>query len=92
MTSPHEDVSDRIARLGRATEAIRPSAGFTARVMGLLEVDQPMGWLDLVGLSSRRLLPVAALAAAVAVGWAVQSQSSADDALAVSYGAVELEW
>jgi hypothetical protein len=42
-------------------------------------------------VSSRRFLPIATLAAAAAVVWAVESQTSVDDALAVTYGAMDLD-
>ena len=41
--------------------------------------------------SARRLLPVAALAAAMAVVWAVQVDGTVDDELATSYASMELE-
>ncbi len=91
MTHPEEDLDARLERLAHATEAIRPSRGFTSRVMGAVGSPSPSGWLEGLRASSFRLLPMAALAAALAVVWAARSQASVDDALAVSYGSVDLD-
>jgi len=91
MTSGEEDVDMRLARLARATLVLGPSGGFTARVMAAVEREHPLGLIDALWTSSRRLLPIAALAAAVAVVWAVESQTTVDDALAVTYGSVDLD-
>ena len=84
-----DDMEARLARLGRATDELRPSAGFSARVMAAVEREQAPGLLELLWVSSKRLLPIAAVAAACAVVWAVQSQTTVDDALAVTYGSVD---
>jgi hypothetical protein len=47
--------------------------------------------LESAWFSARRLLPVAALAAALAVVWAVQAERSVDDELATTYASVGLE-
>ncbi len=80
----------RLARLGRATDDLRPSTGFSARVMSAIEREQMPGILETLWVSSKRLLPIAAVAAACAVVWAVESQTTVDDALAVTYGSVDL--
>jgi hypothetical protein len=92
VSNEDQNLDERMARLGRATEAIRPRAGFSARVMGALGSERQIGWLDVVSGSSRRFLSIAALAAAVAAVWAVKSESTVDDALAASYGTVDVEW
>ena len=86
-----EDIDQRLARLGRGTEALRPSAGFSARVMGSVAREAAPSFLESAWFSSRRLLPVAAIAAALAVVWAVQVDRSVDDELATSYASVGLE-
>lgn len=89
MTDHERSVDERLARLGAATEPLRASSGFSARVMQAVEATATPGWLTQVWPTGRRLLPVFAVAAAVAVGWAAQVQGEVDEALAVSYGAVE---
>jgi hypothetical protein len=91
MSPREEDVEARLARLSRETEALGPSPGFNARVMAAIDREEPAGFVDALWASSRRLLPIAALAAAVAVVWAVQSHGTADDALAITYGSVDLD-
>ena len=86
-----EDIDQKLARLARGTEAIRPSAGFSARVLQSIAAEAAPSLLESAWLSSRRLLPVAAIAAALAVVWAVQVDRSVDDELATSYASVELE-
>ena len=86
-----EDIDQRLARLGRGTEALRPSAGFSARVMSAIATETAPSFLESAWFSSRRLLPIAAIAAALAVVWAVQVDRSVDDELATSYASVGLE-
>jgi hypothetical protein len=86
-----EDIEQRLARLAGATDALRPSAGFSARVMLALDAEAAPSFLEAAWFSARRLVPVAAVAAALAVVWAVQVDNSVDDEIATSYAAVELE-
>jgi hypothetical protein len=86
-----EEVDAKLSRLAKETAALGPSGGFTAKVMAAIEREQPLGLVEALWASSRRLLPIAALAAAAAVVWAVESQTSVDDALAVTYGAMDLD-
>ena len=88
-----EDIDQRLARLEGETSALRPSPAFSARVMQAIEREAlraPSFW-DNAWLSSRRLLPVAAIAAVLAVGWALQVDSSLDDDLATTYASVGFE-
>jgi hypothetical protein len=87
-----EDSDVRLARLTQATQALEPSRDFSARVMGTLERERGVTWLDTVLKPSRRILPTLALAAVVAIAWAVQSEGAVDDALATSYSAAEVAW
>ena len=93
MTDENEEIDARLARLGRATEAIGPRADFGKRVMRALDTGQDVGWWSDVLRPARRVLPVAALAAAFATVWAAESDVAFDDALSIaSDDAVELEW
>jgi hypothetical protein len=89
--SQQEDFEQRLARLSGATNALRPSAGFSARVMLAIDRDASPSFLETTWFSARRLLPVAAIAAAMAVVWAVQVDGTVDDELATSYASLELE-
>jgi hypothetical protein len=86
-----EDIDQRLARLASATHALRPSAGFAARVWQAIDAEARPSFWENAWFSSRRLLPVAAIAAALAVGWAVQVDRSVDDELATSYASVGFE-
>ena len=90
MNARDEDMDARLARLAKATEDLRPTGGFTGRVMAAIGREEPPGLIPTLWASSRRLLPIAAVAAACAAVWAVQSQATVDDALAVTYGSVDL--
>ena len=89
--SEQEDFEQRLARLSGASNGLKPSAGFSARVMLAIGHEPAPSFLETTWFSARRLLPVAALAAAMAVGWAVQVDGSVDDELATSYASLELE-
>jgi hypothetical protein len=96
VTDPRE-IDERLAKLGKATQGIRPRAGFTAKVMSAALAQPaaaPRGadWWSDVPRVARRLLPVAAIAAAVGIVWAVRATSDVDTALADSYDTMELEW
>ena len=86
-----EDMDQRLLRLARSTDALRPSAGFSAHVMSRITAEAAPGLLESAWFSARRLVPVAALAAALAVVWAVQAERSVDDELATTYASVGLE-
>jgi hypothetical protein len=88
-----EDIEQRLARLSGATEGMRPSAGFSARVMLALEADAQAApsIFETAWFSARRLVPVAAIAAALAVVWAVQVDGTVDDSLATTYASIGLE-
>ena len=93
MKNPNEDMDTRFARLSRETEGVRPRPDFGARVARALESEQRGGWLLDLGRPARRVLPALALAAAVSLVWAVESDLAFDDALAFyADETVELEW
>ena len=89
--SEQEEIELRLARLTAATDSLGPSAGFSARVMLAIEHEAAPSFLEATWFSARRLLPVAAIAAAMAVVWAVQVDGTVDDELATSYASAELE-
>ncbi len=93
MKQPEEDIDARLERLARSTEAVRPKPNFGARVMQAIEQEREIGWLQEILRSARRVVPLAAITAAVTLFWAVRSQSSFDEAMAGSWDdSVEIEW
>jgi hypothetical protein len=89
----HEDIDERLERLARATEAIRPRADFGARVAQALEAESRSHGFHELRRPARRILPALALAAAVSLVWAFESDRAFDDALAAYPDEmVELEW
>ena len=87
-----EDIDQRLARLSDATHGLRPSTGFSARVMLAVEhVERAPNLFESAWFSARRLVPVAAIAAALAVVWAVQVDGTVDDELATTYASIGFE-
>jgi hypothetical protein len=72
------------------TEGVAPNTGFSDRVMRAVEGER-FGLLAFVPRASKRFVPVAALAAAAALVWAVTAVRDADDATA-SDDTAEVEW
>lgn len=91
MTELEEDLDQRLERMASATDGIRPRPGFNQRVMLAVLAEQPSLTEDLWS-AARRLVPVALLAAVLGLVWAVESDRSVDDALALSDDTVELAW
>ena len=87
----HEDIDQRLARLSSETAALRPTSGFSARVMLAIGAQAAPSFFETTWFSARRMLPIAAVAAALAVVWAVQVDGSVDDDLATSYASVGFE-
>ena len=93
MTDQDEDIDLRLQRLARATEGIRPGANFSARLTRALDAEQRGGWLMELRRPALRIFPALALAAAVSLVWAVESDQAFDDALSTyADETVELEW
>lgn len=90
MSHEHEDIDARLARLTSATEAIRPRAGFSGRVMQRID-QEPAGSLIMLQLPARRFFPVGVLAAALALVWAVSVRGEVNEAMAASDD-TELSW
>ncbi len=91
-----ESIEQRLARLSASTEAVRPPPGFSANVLAAIDAAERNaprlpGFFDTAWLSARRLVPVAAVAAALAVTWAVQVDRTVDDDLATTYASLGLE-
>jgi hypothetical protein len=90
MTDP-EDIGTRLARLTGATDALGPSPGFTSRVMDAVQ-REPIGLsFGLLGWAPR-IVPVALFAAVAALLWAARAEKTMNEAMAVSYDAVEVGW
>ena len=81
-------VDERLESLARATERVHPSAGFSDRVMSALGEE----WWTSLPRAAKRVVPVLALAAAVALVWAYQSTRDLDDAVTTTGNTVEIEW
>jgi hypothetical protein len=86
-----EDLDQRLLRLSNATNAIHASRGFSSRVMLAVQAEAAPSWFESARFSARRVVPALAMAAALAVVWAVQVDGTVDDELAKSYAALELE-
>jgi hypothetical protein len=90
MSQEHEDIEARLARLTGATEALRPRAGFSNRVMARIGEEQG-GTLLALRVPARRFFPIGMLAAAMALVWAVSVDDQVNEAIA-STDDVELAW
>ncbi len=91
MTGDGDEVDERLERLAGRTAGVRAGPQFSARVMKSLPRSEPAGlWLDL-SASAKWLMPVFAVAAAVAVALAVSAQDASSEAIA-STETAELEW
>jgi hypothetical protein len=90
-----EPIDARLERLARATADVKPRVDFGARVMGALENEkrESGGVLIELGRPARRILPALAVAAAVSLFWAVESNDAFDDAVSLyADESVEVEW
>ncbi|CAN5741876.1 hypothetical protein BH09MYX1_BH09MYX1_31910 [soil metagenome] len=95
--SDQDHIDERLARLTKATENVRPRPDFTARVMSAATASAPPkveldGFWAQLPRAARFFIPAAALAAVGAIGVAVQNQTDVDDAMAATYDEAELEW
>jgi hypothetical protein len=90
MNDDQDDIDARLARLASATEAVRPRAGFSSRVLQRID-QEPAGNLLMLQLPARRFFPVGVLAAALALVWAVSVRGEVNEAMAVSDD-MELSW
>jgi hypothetical protein len=88
--SHDEDIDARLSRLAKATEAIRPRADFSSRVMRGIEAERAFSLASLRAPASR-FLPFGMLAAAAALIWAVAVNNQLNEAVASS-DEMELTW
>lgn len=92
MTSrDHESYEARAERLARATLLLGPGVGFHDRVWAAIR-REPLGWWSFVTPLAGRVLPVLVMLALLATALAWQAASGTEQALAVPYGSVEVEW
>jgi hypothetical protein len=92
MTEQYETVDERLERLAQATSGLRARSDFADRVMLAVGASSAPSWLESVSSSARTGILVAVLAAAAAVALAAKSDLAANEASAVAYGAMEVEW
>lgn len=90
----HDDIDARLEKLTRATARIAPRADFSARVMRATAGRAPeVSWWGELPKAGFRLLPVAAIVAALGITWAATNAGAVDDAIASSPDDVtELAW
>ena len=80
MNRRREDDDTRLERLRAATTSVRARGDFAVRVTAAVARERPhRGWFGDVLLGSWGLVPLA-LAAALCLGWAFQSQGVWNDA------------
>jgi hypothetical protein len=93
MTHGPEDTDARLERLKLATGSIRPRPSFAARVAAASREEASADWTFDLLLAARRLVPIAALAAAVGMIWAVQSEHAWNEARARNASMeLDLQW
>ena len=90
--SPNEDLEERLARLARHTASLRPSRGFSERVMLAVQAEAALGFGFSLSRGARRFVPLALAFALGSVSWAVVSEREATQSMATSFGTLELEW
>jgi len=90
MTDERDDIDERLARLLGATESVGAKSAFEARVMAAIEAE-PIASRFWAGLprAAKLFVPVAALAAAASVAWAVVAAHELDDASLATQGEPE---
>ena len=89
---PTEDIDQRLARLSDQTASLRPTPEFSQRTMLAIQAEAALTFPSSLSRGARRFVPVALVLALSAVFWAVASERQATQALATSFGAVELDW
>jgi hypothetical protein len=86
------DLESNLSRLGRETERLGPRAGFAERVLVAVDRDAAPSFGAGVLRFGRTMLGVAALCAIGGVTIGLASEHAADEALATTFGAEELDW
>jgi hypothetical protein len=92
MNSEFPLIDERLERLTRATQSIRPSPGFEQRVVLALLQRANLDWRAGLWRVGRYGLVLSLVAVVLATVFAVQGASRADEMQAMSYGTVDLEW
>lgn len=75
-----DETEERLERLLAATAGARASSDFTARVMGAVEREPAPGAWYALPRAAKLVMPIAAIAAGVAVVWAIHAAHDVDDA------------
>ena len=91
MIDPSFDVDQKLEQLRRATDELRPRADFADRVMQAVFVAKEPRMMTELWIAVKTFVPLAALVAAVGIGWAAQSEWALNEALATSFNTVEVE-
>jgi hypothetical protein len=96
MNDLHEDTDARLTRLQAATAVLRPRPDFAARVAATIAREREgaeADWLSELFRPARRLVPVAAIAAAAGVLSAMQSEPAWHGMeVATSAAGLDTEW
>ena len=92
MNSEFPLTDERLERLARMTQSIRPSPGFEQRVFLAVMQSGNFDWRAGLWRVGRYGLVLSLVAVVLATVFAVQGASRADEMQAMSYGTVDLEW
>jgi hypothetical protein len=92
MDNPKDDIAERLERLARATDQIRPSRGFEARVLVALRAERDGDFRRVFVRAARPVLAAAAVAATLVIGIAAERSREVDKSMAVLYGVEEVDW
>jgi hypothetical protein len=92
MSERDESVEERLQRLADATRALHGSPGLQARVLQAIAAEAAPSWLAATTRASRKAIVAAALVATACAVFAVRDESVSDEASAVAYTALEIEW
>jgi hypothetical protein len=92
VTDPEQGIERELARLAAATEAVRPRAGFEARVLAAVSLERAPGWERGVLRFGKAMLAAAAVSALLSVIAAARTDEPDDDAVAMTYGLEEMDW
>lgn len=91
MTDPNDELEAELGRLAGATERLRPTAGFRARVLAaVVATEAPRDWRAGVVRFGGAMLAVAALSAIASLFVALRTDRATDDSVALTYG-MEME-
>jgi len=86
------DLESKLARLGRETERLGPHPGFADEVVLAVGRDDAPTFGTGVVRFGKAMLAVAAVCAAFGVTFGLASERDADEAVAMTFDAEELDW